>query len=45
MRLATIKYNGSELAGIVATNGVLPIEALNAAKGTAWAEDMMTLIQ
>ena len=45
MRLATIKHNGSEIAGIVAANGVLPIEALNAAKGTAWAEDMMTLIQ
>ena len=45
MRLATIKTNGSEKAGIVLSGGVLPIEALNAAKGTAWAEDMMSLIQ
>ena len=45
MRLATIKTNGSEKAGSVLSGGVLPIEALNAAKGTAWAEDMMSLIQ
>ena len=45
MRLATIKVNGTEKAGIVLKNGVLPIEALNAAKGTAWAEDVMSLIQ
>ena len=45
MRFATIKVNGTEKAGIVLKNGVLPIEALNAAKGTAWAEDMMSLIQ
>ena len=40
-----IKTNGTEKAGIVLAGGVLPIEALNAAKGTAWAEDMMSLIQ
>ena len=40
-----IKVNGTEKAGIVLKNGVLPIEALNAAKGTAWAEDVMSLIQ
>lgn len=45
MRFATIKVNGTEKAGIVLKNGVLPIEALNAAKGTAWAEDVMSLIQ
>ena len=45
MRFATIKVNGTEKAGIVLKNGVLPIEALNAAMGTAWAEDVMSLIQ
>lgn len=45
MRLATIKVNGTEKAGIVLNRGILPIKALNAAKGTAWAEDMMSLIQ
>ena len=45
MRLATIKVNGTEEAGIVLNRGILPIKALNAAKGTAWAEDMMSLIQ
>lgn len=44
MRLATIKYNGKELAGIVTGRGILPIAALNAAKGTAWKEEMYELI-
>lgn len=44
MRLATIKYNGKELAGIVTDKGILPIAALNAAKGTAWKEEMYDLI-
>ena len=44
MRLATIKLNGMEMAGIVSKNGILPIRALNAAKGTAWKTDMMSLI-
>ena len=34
MRLATIRLNQTEAAGIVTAKGVLPIEALNAAKGT-----------
>lgn len=33
MRLATIKWNDTEMAGIVAKNGILPIRALNAAQG------------
>ena len=45
MRLATIKKNGAEIAGIVTPKGVFPIAALNAAKGTAWSTDMMSLIQ
>ena len=45
MRLATIKLNGAEIAGIVTAEGILPIEALNAAKGTEWKTDMMSLIQ
>lgn len=44
MRLATIKYGGKELAGIVVEKGILPIAALNAAKGTAWKEEMYALI-
>lgn len=44
MRLATIKYNGKELAGIVTDKGILPITALNATKGTAWKEEMYDLI-
>lgn len=44
MRLATIKLNGSEIAGIVITKGVVPILSVNKAKGTAWKEDMYELI-
>ena len=44
MRLATIKLNGKEIAGIVTESGILPIAALNAAKGTAWKEEMYELI-
>lgn len=45
MRLATIKLHGAEVAGIVTAKGILPVSALNAAKGTSWKEDMMSLIQ
>jgi 2-keto-4-pentenoate hydratase/2-oxohepta-3-ene-1,7-dioic acid hydratase in catechol pathway len=44
MRLATIKLGGKEIAGIVTEKGILPIHALNAAKGTAWKEEMYELI-
>ncbi len=44
MRLATIKLGGKEVAGIVTEKGILPIHALNAAKGTAWKEEMYELI-
>lgn len=45
MRLATIKLNHAEVAGIVTSKGIYPIAALNEAKGTAWKTDMMSLIQ
>ena len=45
MRLATIKHGGAEIAAIVTEKGVLPIAVLNAAKGTGWKEDMLSLIQ
>lgn len=45
MRLATIKWNGSEAAGIVTTKGVFPIASLNEAKGTSWETEMLPLIQ
>ena len=45
MRLATIKWNGAESAGIVTEQGVLPIKAVNARKGTAWEETMFALIE
>lgn len=45
MRLATIKLDGTETAGIVTKTGILPIKALNAAKHTAWKEEMYDLIR
>ena len=45
MRLATIKLSGAEIAGVVTRQGILPIKAINAAKGTAWSESMLALIQ
>ena len=45
MRLATIKLGGAEIAGIVTKEGVLPVKAVNAAKGTAWEETMLALIE
>ncbi len=45
MRLATIRWKREETAGIVTKKGILPISVLNAAKGTAWKEQMFDLIQ
>ena len=45
MRLATIKRNGKEIGGIVTKKGILPIESINAAKGTSWKETLFDLIQ
>ena len=45
MRLATVKTDGREIAGIVTAKGVLPIEKLNQTKGTNWSEEMMDLIR
>ena len=45
MRLATVKWNGKETAGIVTQKGVLPIACLNAAKGTVWKEHLFDLIE
>jgi len=44
MRLATIKLAGSEVAGIVTEDGILPIHAINTYRGTAWKEAMFALI-
>jgi len=45
MRLATIRLEGTETAAITVQNGVLPVRCLNAARGTSWAEDVLSLIQ
>lgn len=45
MRFVTIRKDGAELAGVVTKNGVLPVKDLNRAKGTAWEEDLFSLIE
>ena len=45
MRLASIKLNGKEIAGIVTDGGILPIREINAITGTVWNETMFELIQ
>lgn len=45
MRLATIKLNGAETAGIVTARGIYPIRALNAYQGSSWKTELFDLIQ
>ena len=45
MRLATIKLGGSETAGIVTKDGILPIRMLNAAKDMEWPTLLFDLIE
>ncbi len=45
MRLATIKWCGKEQAGIVLSEGILPIRTLNQKKSMNWEEDILSLIQ
>lgn len=45
MRLATVKFRGTEIACVALEKGVLPIAAINAEKGTAWATEMLALIR
>ena len=45
MRLATIRLNNKEVAGIVTGKGILPVAELNRQTGSSWKEDMMSLIQ
>lgn len=44
MRLATIQAGTKEVAGIVTKQGIFPVQALNAAKGTAWKTELFDLI-
>jgi hypothetical protein len=44
MRLATIRLGGRETAGIVTKEGILPIQALNEAKGMDWKTQLFDLI-
>ncbi|MDR3588221.1 MAG: fumarylacetoacetate hydrolase family protein [Negativicutes bacterium] len=45
MRLATIKLQGSEVAGIIAPAGVVPVASVNQRLGKDWPVDLFQIIQ
>ena len=45
MRLATIRLDGQETAGVVTKDGILPILVINAVKGTDWHTSVFDLIE
>lgn len=45
MRLSTIRLNGQDAACVVASKGLVPIRAMNAAFGKWWPTEMFELIQ
>jgi 2-keto-4-pentenoate hydratase/2-oxohepta-3-ene-1,7-dioic acid hydratase in catechol pathway len=44
MRIATIKLDGAERAGIVAPHGVVLVAAVNAAKGRNWHDNVLDIL-
>ena len=45
MRFVTLKYEGAERAGIRTSSGVVRMETVNAAKGTTWHTDLLSMIR
>jgi 2-keto-4-pentenoate hydratase/2-oxohepta-3-ene-1,7-dioic acid hydratase in catechol pathway len=45
MRLCTLRLNGSEQAAVVTPSGIVPVAAVNARLGTAWAENLLALLE
>ncbi len=45
MRLVTLKLDGAEAAGVKARKGVVLVKTVNAAKGTSYKTDMLSMIQ
>ena len=45
MRIATIKLDGAETAGVVMSRGVIPVADVNARFGSSWAVDLFELIR
>ena len=44
MRLATVKVNGREIAGIVTETGIVLVETLNEKTGSAWSCELFDII-
>lgn len=45
MRLCTIRLEDTEQAAVVTATGIVPVAAINAHLGRAWAEDLLALIE
>jgi len=45
MRFVTLKLDGAEVAGVKAQKGVVLVKTLNAAKGTSYKTDLLSMIQ
>lgn len=45
MRLVTLKLNNAEVAGVKAQKGIVLAETINAAGGTSYKTDMLSMIQ
>ena len=45
MRLATIRLDGQETAGVVTKDGILPVLVINQVKGTDWHTSVFELIE
>jgi 2-keto-4-pentenoate hydratase/2-oxohepta-3-ene-1,7-dioic acid hydratase in catechol pathway len=45
VRLTTLRLDGADAAALVRERGAVPVAALNAALGTAWATDLLSLLE
>src|SRR5690348_536975 len=45
MRLCTIRLDGIEQAAVVTAKGLVPVAAINAHLGRAWAQDLLSLLE
>ena len=45
MRLATVRFEGTETAAVVLDDGAVPLAAINDSLGTGWPTDLLSLLE
>lgn len=45
MKIATVKVDGEEVAAVLTGEGPIPLGRINAASGTSWATDLLSLLE